>query len=151
MCEELPDLVETSLNLGIIDTSLEDVHIAFSIRSSKKDKKDALSKELQEKFAQAGAEVELSGDYPAWELKKDSKLVEQMCTLYEKMFLEKPVVLSIHAGLECGVLADKIKDLDSVSFGPNIYDIHTTKERLSISSTQQMWEYLVELIQMKES
>ena len=58
--------------------------------------------------------------------------------------------MAIHAGLECGVLADKIEGLDSVSFGPNLYDIHTTKERLSISSTKQMWDYLVALVQMKE-
>lgn len=150
MCRELPDLVETSLNLGIIETTGENIHIAFSLRSSKKDKKEALSQEVQDKFAQAGARVELTGDYPAWELKKDSKLVGQMCNLYEKMFGKRPVVLSVHAGLECGVLADKIENLDSVSFGPNLYDIHTTKERLSISSTKEMWEYLVALIQMKE-
>lgn len=150
MCEELPDLVETSLNLGIMETKGEDVHIAFSLRSSKKDKKEELCKDVCDRFKQAGAEVDLTGDYPAWELKKDSKLVGQMCDLYEEMFGEKPVVLSIHAGLECGVLADKIEDLDSVSFGPNLYDIHTTKERLSISSTKQMWDYLVALVQMKE-
>ena len=150
MCEELPDLVETSLNLGVIRTKGENVDIAFSLRSSKKDSKEELSKDVCEHLKQAGAQVELSADYPAWELKKDSKLVGQMCELYEDMFGEKPVVLSIHAGLECGVLADKIEGLDSVSFGPNLYDIHTTKERLSISSTKQMWDYLVALVQMKE-
>ena len=151
MCEELPDLVETSLNLGVIRTNGENIDIAFSLRSSKKDSKVELSEAVCDHFKQAGAEVELTADYPAWELKKDSKLVGQMCELYEEMFGEKPIVLSIHAGLECGVLADKIEGLDSVSFGPNLYDIHTTKERLSISSTKQMWDYLVALVQKKEA
>ena len=151
MCEELPDLVETSLNLGVIRTNGENIDIAFSLRSSKKDSKVELSKDVCAHFEQSGAAVELTADYPAWELKKDSKLVGQMCQLYEEMFGEKPVVLSIHAGLECGVLADKIEGLDSVSFGPNLYDIHTTKERLSISSTKQMWDYLVALVQKKEA
>lgn len=149
MSRELPGLVETSLNLGVIQMKEKIPQLAFSIRSSRKSAKDELRERLQYGLQSAGAVVSLSGDYPAWELNPDSKLVVQMQTLYEEMFGEKPVVLSVHAGLECGILADKIKGLDSVSFGPDIYDIHTTRERLSVSSTEQMWKFLVKLLEQK--
>ncbi|MBR1691681.1 MAG: aminoacyl-histidine dipeptidase [Lachnospiraceae bacterium] len=149
MSRELPNLVETSLNLGIIQTAGRQMHLSFSIRSSDKKAKEALRKEICESLFRAGAQISLTGDYPAWELKKDSKLTAQMCAVYEELFGEKPVVLAVHAGLECGILADKIEGLDSVSFGPDSYDIHTTRERLSISSAQRMWDYLVAILERK--
>jgi len=151
MSRELPDLVETSLNLGIIHTAENKLQIAYSIRSSSKSAKEALKQELCDGFEGVGAKVSLSGDYPAWELKKDSALTAGMQSLYQEMFGIKPVVLAIHAGLECGILAEKIEGLDSVSFGPDIHDIHTTRERLSISSARNMWEYLVAILGQKVS
>ena len=149
MSTELPGLVETSLNLGVIAQTKEELRMTFSIRSSRKNAKDKLREELCEKLKEAGADVSLGGDYPAWEMNKNSELVVQMQKLYTEMFHEPPVVLSVHAGLECGILADKLKGLDSVSFGPDIFDIHTTKERLSITSTAQMWRFLVALLGQK--
>ena len=69
-----------------------------------------------------------------------------MADVYEELFGEKPVVKAIHAGLECGLLSEKIKDLDCVSFGPDNFDIHTPKERLSISSTGRVWDFIVEFL-----
>ena len=74
-----------------------------------------------------------------------------MISLYREMYGETPKVEAIHAGLECGILGSKIKDLDCVSIGPDMRDIHTTEETLSISSTRRVWEYLVCLLERKDS
>lgn len=84
-----------------------------------------------------GGEIAVSGDYPAWEYQAKSEIRDTISAVYEELFQEEPVFEAIHAGLECGILSGKIKDLDCVSFGPNNYDIHTPKERLSISSTEK--------------
>ena len=87
------------------------------------------------------------GDYPAWEYRKESKLREIMVDTYEELFGQKPEVKAIHAGLECGLFYEKIANLDAVSFGPTMKDIHTTEEVLSISSTERMWNYLVKVLE----
>ena len=92
----------------------------------------------------------MTGDYPGWKYRADSPLREKMVALYEKMYGEKPKVEAIHAGLECGLLGSKISDLDCVSFGPQMSDIHTTEESLSISSTKRVLEYLVRLLEEKD-
>ena len=84
--------------------------------------------------------------YPAWEYRKDSPLRDTMVDVYEKMFGEKPEVVAIHAGLECGLLGEKIEDLDAVSFGPQMHDIHTSREKLDIASTNRTWQYLLEIL-----
>ena len=91
-------------------------------------------------------EAEVEGDYPAWEYKQDSLLRPQVAKVYEKLYGKEPVFETIHAGLECGLLSEKIKDLDCVSFGPDNFDIHTPKERLSISSTGRVWDFIVEFL-----
>ena len=93
-----------------------------------------------------GGEYTTFGDYPEWAYKRDSELREKMIAIYEKMFGKKPEIQAIHAGLECGLLLEKCPDLDAVSFGPNMKDIHTPKERLSISSTERVWNYLLEVL-----
>ena len=92
-------------------------------------------------------EYTVEGDYPAWEYKKDSKLREIMVDSYKELFGEEPCVKAIHAGLECGLFYDKIPGLDCVSYGPTMKDIHTTEEKLSISSTARMWDYLVKVLE----
>ena len=79
----------------------------------------------------------------AWEYQAKSEIRDTISAVYEELFQEEPVFEAIHAGLECGILSGKIKELDCVSFGPNNYDIHTPKERLSISSTEKVWKLLV--------
>ena len=93
-----------------------------------------------------GGEVECRGEYPAWEYKVESDLRPLIQEVYADLFGKEPTFCAIHAGLECGILSEKIKGLDCVSFGPTNYDIHTPKERLSISSTQRYWDFLVELL-----
>ena len=96
----------------------------------------------------AGGSNTVMGDYPGWKYRKDSPLRDKMVALYQEMYGAEPKVEAIHAGLECGILGSKIKDLDCVSIGPDMTAIHTTEETLSISSTGRVWEYLVRLLEL---
>ena len=146
MCADMPQLVETSLNLGVLVTKEDQVIFEFSLRSSVGDAKEELAKKLCAILEANGAVCERNGDYPAWEYRKDSEVRDKMVQVYEEMYGKKPLVVALHAGLECGIMAQKIEGLDCVSFGPDMKDIHTTKERLSISSTKRVWEYLLEVL-----
>ena len=148
MSQVIPGLVETSLNLGILELCEEDTEMKLitSVRSSVSTRKLDVKDRVFSLVEILGGEVEIDGEYPAWEYKEVSSLREQVSAVYQKLFHKDPSFDAIHAGLECGILSDKIKDLDCVSFGPNNYDIHTPKERLSISSTNKYWDFLVEFL-----
>ena len=153
MSADMPGLVETSLNLGILRFVPEERQLKadFSVRSSVESAKQALIGKIEAVTALAGGSSSVSGDYPGWQYRKDSLLREKMVAVYERMYGTSPKVEAIHAGLECGILGSKIKDLDCVSIGPQMHNIHTTEETLSISSTRRMWEYLVCLLQEKDN
>ena len=146
MSEDIEGLVQTSLNLGIMDTFSEEITLSFSVRSSVNKEKEALIDELAAIVQSAGGTMTVEGEYPAWEYKEESKLRDVMTAKYEEMFQEKMVVEAIHAGVECGLFVDSIEGLDAVSFGPNIYDIHTPKERLDIASTERTWNFILEVL-----
>ena len=96
-----------------------------------------------------GGQTSIYGEYPGWQYRTDSRLRENMVSIYKEMFHADVKVTAIHAGLECGIMLSKMPELDCVSFGPDIYNIHTTEEKLSISSTQRMWEYLLAILKTK--
>jgi dipeptidase D len=146
MSRVMPGLVETSLNAGIMVMDADALHITTSVRSSVSSRKEELRDRLELLAEFLGGEIEVNGDYPAWEYKADSTLRETISEVYQELFQKEPVFEAIHAGLECGILSGKIADLDCVSFGPDNYDIHTPKERLSISSTERVWKLLVEFL-----
>ncbi len=146
MMEDIEGLVETSLNLGILQMDEEKMEISFSVRSAVGAEKRKLADRLKEIAEAHGASFGMHGDYPAWEYRKESHLREVMCETYRDMYDKEPVVMTIHAGLECGIFSDKMEGLDCVSIGPDNFDIHTTEERLSISSTVRVWEYLLEVL-----
>lgn len=146
MSEDIPGLVQTSLNLGVVKTGEDALILRYSLRSSVGAEKEALVEQLSRMSGREGASMKTSGDYPAWEYRKCSPLREDCVRIYEDLFGTKPKVEAIHAGLECGILASKIADLDCVSMGPEIRDIHTTEERLSISSVQRTWKYILEIL-----
>lgn len=150
MSADMPGLVETSLNLGILEDEEQGVVAEFSVRSSVESAKNALIDRLRAVVSLAGGSIVVTGDYPGWPYRKDSPLREKMIRVYEELYGAKPRVEAIHAGLECGILGSKIADLDCVSIGPDMRDIHTTEETLSISSTRRVWEYLVKLLETKE-
>ncbi|MCI6204352.1 MAG: aminoacyl-histidine dipeptidase [Lachnospiraceae bacterium] len=143
MSQVMHGLVETSLNLGIMELFEDHLHTVSSVRSSVGTRKTELCERVDTVVEMVGGETEIEGAYPAWEYRKDSELRMQIAKVYEELYHTEPVFETIHAGLECGLLSQKIKDLDCVAFGPDIFDIHTPKERLSISSTARVWDMLV--------
>ena len=142
MSEDMPGLVQTSLNLGIAKLG-NGMSLTFSVRSSVNAEKQALLKKLQELAEFYGASYSQMGEYPAWEYKADSKLRDVMVRTYTEMFGKEPQVLAIHAGLECGLLGEKLAGLDCVSIGPQMHDIHTSREKLEIASTERTWKFLL--------
>lgn len=152
MSTDIEGLVETSLNLGILKLDREEQEMVceFSVRSCIESAKSALIDKVCAIAELAGGSFGVTGDYPGWAYRADSPLREKMIRVYERMYGKKPEVQAIHAGLECGILASKIEDLDCISFGPDMKDIHTTEETLSISSTGRVWEYLTAVLAEKE-
>lgn len=146
MSQVMPGLVETSLNLGILELTEEALHTVTSIRSSVSSRKEDVKNRVAMVVELLGGEITVEGDYPAWEYKDKSDVRTEIAAVYKDLFDKEPVFEAIHAGLECGIFSEKIKDLDCVSFGPNNYDIHTPKERLSISSTERMWRLILEFL-----
>ncbi|MBP3543635.1 MAG: aminoacyl-histidine dipeptidase [Lachnospiraceae bacterium] len=147
MSMDIEGLVETSLNCGVVSMNDEVFELTASLRSSVKSRKYALSMQLKYLTEFLGGDYSIYGDYPEWEYKRDSKLREAAVAVYEEMFGKKPEIQAIHAGLECGLLLEKCPDLDVISFGPDMKDIHTPKEALSISSTKKMWDYLIAILE----
>ena len=146
MSSDIEGLVETSLNMGILKTAEDSVNVSFSVRSAKGADKRALGDRLAAIAASYDAGYSERGEYPAWEYKKDSHLRDVMVEVYEKMYKKSPEVVIIHAGLECGIFSEKMPGIDCVSIGPDNFDIHTTEERLSLSSLARVWEYLKEVL-----
>lgn len=147
MSGEIEGLVETSNNIGILKLNETEMKASCGVRSSVGSAKLYVSEKIQYLTEFLGGEYTVEGDYPAWEYKKDSKLRDIMVESYKELFGEEPYVKAIHAGLECGLFYDKIPGLDCVSYGPTMKDIHTTEEKLSISSTERMWKYLVKVLE----
>ena len=143
--EDMPGLVQTSLNLGIV-TLDQQLELTFALRSSVAAQKQAMVDHLQQLAQTFDAQYSQLGDYPAWEYKKESVLRDTMVQVYRNLFGKEPKVVSIHAGLECGLLGEKIPGLDCVSIGPQIHDIHTSRERLDIASTERTWRFLLEVL-----
>lgn len=147
MSQVIPGLVETSLNLGILELKDNELSTLTSIRSSVATRKEDLKRRVMNIIEMLGGECEAEGEYPAWEYNDHSTLRPQVVKVYKELFGQEPKLTAIHAGLECGILSDKIPNLDCVSFGPTNYDIHTPKERLSISSTEKYWNFLVKFLE----
>lgn len=145
MSANIEGLVESSSNIGILTTKQE-VTFKSAVRSSVKSLKDEINSRIQIIADLTGAKMELKGDYPEWEFKTDSPIRELMSEVYKEMYNEDIKVEAIHAGLETGVLREKLGDIDIVSIGPNIYNAHTPDEYLSISSTIRTIEFLSEVL-----
>ena len=141
MSADIDGLVQTSLNLGILTTDGDTLRASFAVRSSVGAEKTALLAKLA-----AMASCTTYGHYPAWEYRKESRLRDVMCAVWEQKYGEAPTVAAIHAGLECGLFCEKIPGLDAVSIGPNMWDVHTCRERLSVASTARVYAYLCDVL-----
>ncbi len=143
---DLPGQVRTSLNLGVLRLEKGALRFSFCVRSSSGAEKEQLFQDLRTAAEKYGASYSQHGEYPAWEYRKDSRLRETMVRIFRKQYGRDPVVETIHAGLECGLLSEKLPGLDAVSMGPDMLDIHSTRERMSIASVQRTWRYLLEIL-----
>ena len=143
--QDISGLVQTSLNLGVAALN-EELQLTFAVRSSVNREKQELLEKLEALAKFYDGSYSQMGEYPAWEYKKDSALRDTMVQVYRDMFRAEPQVIAIHAGLECGLLSEKLPGLDCVSMGPEMYDIHTSRERLGIASVGRTWEFLKEVL-----
>lgn len=146
MSMDMEDLVETSLNIGIVKTTSDNMVFSSALRSSVPSRKELLVAKVEALGKLVGAEFSKVSDYPAWVYEPNSPIREIATSVYKKMYGVAPKVKAIHAGLECGFISEKLPGVDMISFGPDIRGAHTPEENLSISSTQNIWAFLVELL-----
>lgn len=146
MSSNIENLVQTSLNLGILQTTDNNVSFHFALRSNKQSALVFLEDKLATFFKTMNAHFETYGHYPPWEYRDTSVLRDLYCDTYYEMFTKHAHVKAIHAGLECGVFAGQIDNLDCISIGPQMHDVHTTRERLSISSTEKFYDILIKIL-----
>lgn len=141
-----PELIETSLNMGVLQTTETEVVACFGVRSSLDSKKIMLSNQIENLTKLLGGYYTFDGDYPGWEYEADSRIRELVEDLYRRQYQAEPIFEEIHAGLECGLLKSKMPQLDCISFGPNMIGAHTPLERLELASFERVWRFLVALL-----
>lgn len=147
MSPDVEGLVQTSLNMGILNTTEEDeVILTVCLRSSVASEKDELMSRIRNILNMAGGVVEYEGDYPGWQYAVESPLRDLMCEIYTEKFGSAPEVVAIHAGVECGYFASKLPGLDCVSYGPNLSEIHTFRESMDIESVRRTYELTLETL-----
>ena len=146
MSPYIENLPQTSQNLGVIKVESGILHITYSVRSAVNAERDETLENIRKSCEESGFDYSQSGVYPAWEYREVSPLRETMTNVFKDINNKEPIIEVIHAGLECGILGTKIQNLDAVSFGPDLFDIHTSRERMSISSTIKTCEFLCEVL-----
>ena len=146
MSASIKGLVETSLNLGILTTGDKEITMLFTLRSNKKSAHTALENKLKVFFNKLPCTIETSGHYPPWEFKENSELQKLYIDTYKEITGIEPSVEAIHAGLECGIFYSAIEGLDCISIGPDLFDVHTVNEKMSISSTEKIFNVLINLL-----
>lgn len=145
--QDIRDIVETSLNMGVLKTNENNISIGISVRSLVKSRKEYIMNKLKLIAKKSNAVVSVYGDYPQWDYNRKSTLQKTVAKSYKDLFGEDLKITVIHAGLECGYLLEKRPDLDILSFGPQMYDIHTVNERLSIESTEKVYKLVLKILE----
>jgi len=146
MSASIPDLVETSNNIARVQVNEGAVAILCLTRSSVESGKMDLANALKSVFELAGFDVDFSGSYPGWNPNPNSKILVVTKTIYKELFKAEPRVVACHAGLECGILGQNYPEMDMISFGPTILGAHSPDERVSITSVQKFWKFLLEVL-----
>lgn len=147
MSGDIAGLVESSLNLGIFEIREDEAEFNFALRSSSKTYKYFMKDKVEYLIDFLGGESSTHSEYPAWEYRRESKLREIFKEVYTGMYHKEPEMQAIHAGLECGLIAEKMPELDMISIGPDMRDIHTPMEALSISSTIRVYQFIEKLLE----
>ena len=143
MIPEMPDIVETSNNLAMIGMENNRITVMCLTRSSVESRKEELRQIILSAFALAGAETEFTGSYPGWKPNLHSHILEVMKGVYQKEFGNTPRIITIHAGLECGIIGRNYPGMDMISFGPTIEHPHSPDERVNIATVQKFYHFLL--------
>ncbi len=146
MSKAIEGLVVSSLNLGVLEESNGKIKFTHAIRSSIKSLKFEITNRVKTIAALCGGSMKTFSDYPEWQYEADSKVRKIAIKTYADLNGKEPKIEAIHAGLECGLLKEKLPDADMISFGPNLYDVHTPNEHMSISSVARTWDFLLALL-----
>ncbi len=147
MSREIPGLVEASVNLAIVTTAKQRFQITLSLRSQQNTERDLLTDRITALLRQSGAQISPEEGYPAWEYQRSSFLQARVADAYRALYHKDPRFIALHAGLECGLFSEKLPELDAVSLGPDIRDIHTTRERLNLPSAERTWILLKRILE----
>ena len=146
MSAEMDNLVETSSNLAIVDSHDNIIDVKMLVRSSVDSAKDDTASSIESIMRLAGAEVEMSGDYPGWKPNPQSEALQVVSNTYNSLFGKAPSVRAVHAGLECGIMAGTYPKWDMVSFGPTIEHPHSPSERVNIESVDRFYTLLKNIL-----
>ena len=147
MSREVPGLVETSTNLAVVETQEDGLKFVASHRSSVMPALFAVRRSVTSCFRQAGAAVSYDEHYPGWKPNPDSAILGRTVEVYKRLFGAKPEVKAIHAGLECGLLLEKVPGMDAVSIGPQIEGAHSPEECVQISSVAKFYKHVAALLE----
>jgi dipeptidase D len=146
MSADIPELVETSTNLAIIQTNRKDILIATSQRSSVASEIIEMAQVVKTIFEMGGAATRCGDGYPGWTPNLSSQLLKVAKAAYQGLFRKEPEVKAIHAGLECGIIGEKYPGMDMISFGPTLSGVHTPDEKILISSVERYWSFLLKIL-----
>ena len=144
---DIEGLVESSTNLGVVKTLEDKISFESAVRSSVATLRESINDKTKLLANSVGANIEITDGYPAWEYVKNSKLEHICVDVYEKLTGKKPIITAIHAGLECGLLLSKMNGAEAISMGPDMFEVHTPNEHVSISSIKNVWDYLVKVLE----
>jgi dipeptidase D len=147
MSDALPDLVETSTNLGVANVQDGQMEVICVPRSSVDSALEDVSQMIASVWALAGYEVAFADYYPGWNPDPESPILGLLKATYQDLHGEEPEVMAVHAGLECGVIGAKYPGMDMISIGPTLNDVHSPAERLHISSVGNVMDLLLEVLQ----
>lgn len=146
MSQDIPNLVETSTNLAIINTSDTTITLSTSQRSSVETEKEDVVNQVRSTFLLAGFNVIHTDGYPGWKPNMSSKILSVSKNTYKKLFGKEPEIKAIHAGLECGIIGEKFPGMDMISMGPTLEAVHSPDEKIYIDTVERFWKYLVEVL-----
>ena len=146
MSMDFPGLVQTSLNLGVMGMEADGLHIAFSVRSCIASQKAMMVQRVRSIVEYAGGTVEERNGYPGWQFVKESAFRDLVLEAYREISGKEPLIEATHGGLECGLFMEKIPGLDALSMGPELHDVHSVRERLSVPSTERVYRLVCEIL-----